>query len=115
MRPANLIVIMSDEHHPRAMGHAGHPIVQTPNLDRLAASGTSFGKAYCNSPICVPSRASFATGRYVHELATWDNASDICPTESATWKVPGAWAGGCCQGTTPSRAQSTFTVDGSRV
>ena len=74
MRPANLIVIMSDEHHPRAMGHAGHPIVQTPNLDRLAASGTSFGKAYCNSPICVPSRASFATGRYVHELATWDNA-----------------------------------------
>ena len=74
MRKANMIVIMSDEHHPRAMGCSGHPFVQTPNLDRLAARGTTFDAAYCNSPICVPSRASFATGRYVHELATWDNA-----------------------------------------
>ena len=74
MRPANLVVIMSDEHHPRAMGAAGHPFVVTPNLDRLAARGTRFDAAYCNSPICVPSRASFATGRYVHELGNWDNA-----------------------------------------
>lgn len=74
MRPANLVVIMSDEHHPRAMGVAGHPFVVTPHLDRLAARGTRFDAAYCNSPICVPSRASFATGRYVHELGTWDNA-----------------------------------------
>lgn len=74
MRPANLVVIMSDEHHPRAMGVAGHPFAVTPNLDRLAADGTRFDAAYCNSPICVPSRASFATGRYVHTLGTWDNA-----------------------------------------
>ena len=74
MQPTNLIVIMSDEHHPRAMGVAGHPFAVTPNLDRLAARGTRFNAAYCNSPICVPSRASFATGRYVHELGTWDNA-----------------------------------------
>jgi choline-sulfatase len=74
MRPANLVVIMSDEHHPRAMGVAGHPLAVTPNLDRLAARGTRFDAAYCNSPICVPSRASFATGRYVHTLGTWDNA-----------------------------------------
>src|SRR5262245_48753249 len=74
MRPANLGVIMSDEHHPRAMGIAGHAFVVTPNLDRLARRGTRFDAATCNSPICVPSRASFATGRYVHELGTWDNA-----------------------------------------
>lgn len=74
MQPHNLIVIMSDEHHPRAMGAAGHPFAITPNLDRLATRGTRFDAAYCNSPICVPSRASFATGRYVHELGTWDNA-----------------------------------------
>lgn len=74
MRSHNLVVIMSDEHHPRAMGVAGHPFAITPNLDRLAARGTRFDAAYCNSPICVPSRASFATGRYVHELGTWDNA-----------------------------------------
>jgi choline-sulfatase len=73
-RPANLVVIMSDEHHPRAMGVAGHPFAVTPNLDRLAAQGLRFDAASCNSPICVPSRASFATGRYVHELGTWDNA-----------------------------------------
>jgi choline-sulfatase len=74
MRPANLLIIMSDEHHPRAMGVAGHQIVRTPHLDRLAVRGTRFSAAYCNSPICVPSRASFATGRYVHELGYWDNA-----------------------------------------
>ena len=74
VRPANLVVIMSDEHNPWAMGAAGHPFVQTPNLDRLAAMGTRFDNAVCNCPICVPSRASFATGRYVHELETWDNA-----------------------------------------
>jgi choline-sulfatase len=74
MRPANLVVIMSDEHHPRAMGVAGHPFARTPNLDRLAERGMRFDAAYCNSPICVPSRASFATGRYVHDLGNWDNA-----------------------------------------
>ena len=74
MRPANLVIIMSDEHHPRAMGVAGHPLAITPHLDRLAARGLRFEAAYCNSPLCVPSRASFATGRYVHELGMWDNA-----------------------------------------
>src|SRR5262245_61367848 len=83
MRPHHLVVIMSDEHHPRAMGVAGHPFVHTPHLDRLAARGTRFDAAYCNSPICVPSRASFATGRYVHELGTWDNAM------AYTGSVPG--------------------------
>jgi len=57
VRPANLVVIMSDEHHPRAMGAAGHPVVRTPHLDALAARGTRFTAAYCNDPICVPSRA----------------------------------------------------------
>ena len=73
MQPANLVVIMSDEHHP-APWPLRHPFAITPNLNRLAARGTRFDAAYCNSPICVPSRASFATGRYVHELGTWDNA-----------------------------------------
>ncbi len=49
-------------------------IVKSPNLDALAAGGTLFENAYCNCPICVPSRASFATGRYVHAIGYWDNA-----------------------------------------
>jgi arylsulfatase A-like enzyme len=49
-------------------------MIRTPNLDRLAARGVRFSDAYCNSPICVPSRASFHTGRYVHQIRFWDNA-----------------------------------------
>lgn len=75
MEPANLLFIMSDEHSRRVLGCHGHPLVQTPHLDRLAAAGVRFTDAYCNCPICVPSRASFATGRYVHQIRFWDNAT----------------------------------------
>lgn len=75
MRPRNLVVILSDEHNAGFLGCRGHAIVKTPNLDRLAARGTRFDAAYCNSPICVPSRASMATGRYVHDCGFWDNAA----------------------------------------
>jgi choline-sulfatase len=65
---------MSDEHNSRMMGCAGHPLAKTPNLDRLAARGTRFVDAYTTCPICVPARASFATGRYVHDIEYWDNS-----------------------------------------
>ena len=74
MQPMNLLFIMSDEHSASALGAAGHPFVRTPNLDALAARGTRYDNAYTPSPICVPARASFATGRHVHELGCWDNA-----------------------------------------
>ncbi len=74
MKPTNLIVILSDEHNKRVTGCYGHPLIQTPNLDRLAARGTRFTSAYTNCPICVPARASFATGQYVHKTRCWDNA-----------------------------------------
>ncbi|UWQ89877.1 sulfatase-like hydrolase/transferase [Rhodobacteraceae bacterium M382] len=71
---SNLLILMSDEHQARALGCAGHPLVQTPHLDALAGRGTRFTNAYTPSPICVPARASFATGRYVHQTRLWDNA-----------------------------------------
>lgn len=74
MEPKNLLFIMSDQHGPSFMGCNGHPLVKTPNLDRLASRGTLFENAYTNCPICVPARASFATGRYVHDCGYWDNA-----------------------------------------
>lgn len=74
MKAQNLLILMSDEHNAAMMGAAGHDLVQTPNLDALAARGTRFSAAYTNCPICVPSRASFATGRYVHQTGYWDNA-----------------------------------------
>ena len=74
MNGHNVLFIMSDEHSRRVLGAYGNDIIRTPHLDRLAADGTLFENAYCNCPICVPSRASFATGRYVHEVGCWDNA-----------------------------------------
>ena len=56
------------------LGVSGHSHVKTPNLDKLANEGTLFNNAYCNSPICVPSRAILATGRYNAEIGYWDNA-----------------------------------------
>ncbi|MEO1307392.1 MAG: sulfatase-like hydrolase/transferase, partial [Pseudomonadota bacterium] len=74
MSRSNFLIIMSDEHQARALGCAGHPFVQTPHLDALAARGTRFTNAYTPSPICVPARASFATGLYPHQTRLWDNA-----------------------------------------
>lgn len=73
----NILAIMSDEHAPQFCGCYGQPLVQTPNLDRLAAEGTLFENAYSNCPICVPARAAFMTGRYVHDIEVWDNDSAI--------------------------------------
>ncbi|MDP9691336.1 UNVERIFIED_ORG: choline-sulfatase [Pseudomonas mohnii] len=70
----NLIVFMSDEHNPKALGCYGNDFVKTPNLDAIAATGTRFTSAYCNSPVCIPARATFATGRYIHQMGFWDNA-----------------------------------------
>ncbi|VCU71008.1 Choline-sulfatase [Pigmentiphaga humi] len=70
----NVLVLLSDEHNPWAGGFAGHACVRTPNLDALARRGTVFERAWTPSPLCVPARASLATGRYVHQHRCWDNA-----------------------------------------
>ncbi len=56
------------------LGAAGHPTVKTPNLDGIARRGVRFANAYCASPLCCPSRAAIATGRYPHQTGYWDNA-----------------------------------------
>lgn len=73
-KPMNLVIILSDQHSKRMLGCYGNDRVKTPNLDRLAAEGVCFDRAYCNSPICVPSRAAFATGNYASRNHYWDNA-----------------------------------------
>ena len=72
---SNILILLSDEQDARALGCAGHPWVHTPHLDALAARGTRFTNAFTPSPICVPARASLATGRWVHQDGRyWDNA-----------------------------------------
>lgn len=75
MNKRRVLVLMADEHSTKMLGCYGNPNIHTPNLDRLASEGALFPAAYCNSPICVPARAAFATGRYVHETGYWDNAT----------------------------------------
>ena len=74
MSNRNVLFLFSDEHRRDALGCHGHPLVKTPNLDRLAATGTRFTQAYTTSPICVPARAAMACGQYVHETRCWSNA-----------------------------------------
>lgn len=69
-----LVVICSDEHDPRHSGFGGSAIARTPHLDRLAAQSQRFERCWTPSPICVPARASLATGRWVHRHRYWDNA-----------------------------------------
>jgi len=55
------------------MGCAGHPVIQTPALDRLAREGVLFTKAYCAFPLCAPTRQSIYTGRYPREHGQYKN------------------------------------------
>ncbi|HBM79228.1 MAG TPA: hypothetical protein DD426_00075 [Clostridiaceae bacterium] len=73
----NILIIMSDEHDPAVTGCYNHPVVKTPNIDNLAKDGILFENAYCNSPMCVPSRMSFITGRYPCKIDVWDNGSPL--------------------------------------
>jgi arylsulfatase A-like enzyme len=73
MRAKNILFIMCDQLRFDHLGCAGHPHLRTPNIDRLAARGVRFDRAYVQSPICGPSRMSFYTGRYVRSHgSTWN-------------------------------------------
>lgn len=80
----NVLLIMTDQHRASAMGCAGDAVVRTPNMDRLAAQGVRFGRAYCQGPLCMPARASFLTERYVRDHGVSQNAWDV-PTDLPTF------------------------------
>lgn len=69
----NILILFSDQHARRFSGCYGHPVVRTPNLDRLASSGLRFEGAVCNSPLCGPSRMALMTGQRVSTIEIWDN------------------------------------------
>ena len=75
--------MFSDEHSFRFMGHVpeeeGGEAVETPALDRLAAQGTVFSDAYCQMPLCTPSRICMLTGREVRRCGAWSNNSVLRP------------------------------------
>lgn len=69
----NIIFILVDDMRWDEFGNAGHPYIKTPNIDRLAVEGFKFTNAFCSTPLCSPSRASFLTGQYAHHHGIIDN------------------------------------------
>ncbi len=77
MSQPDIVVIMADQLAPHFTGAYGHRVARTPHLDALAARGMRFDAAYCNSPLCAPSRFAFMSGQYISRIAAYDNASEF--------------------------------------
>jgi len=80
----NILVLMSDQHSKYHLGCYGDGVVRTPNLDGLAREGMAFEAAYCASPVCVPSRMSFMTGRRPSATQVWNNGH-VLSSGIPTW------------------------------
>ena len=71
----NMIVVLVDDLRWDEIDCAGHPIVKTPHIDRVAYEGVRFRNAFATTPLCSPSRACFLTGRYAHNHGIIDNTN----------------------------------------
>ncbi len=76
----NIVVIMADQLAPQFTASYGHPVARTPHMDSLANRGMRFDAAYCNSPLCAPSRFAFMSGQLISRIAAYDNASEFRAT-----------------------------------
>jgi len=79
--PPNILWICTDQQRADTIGALGNPHIRTPHLDRLAADGVAFTQAFCQAPVCTPSRASFLTGRYPRTTGARRNGQAIRPDE----------------------------------
>src|SRR6478736_2111922 len=75
--PPNILWICTDQQRFDTLGCYGNAHVRTPNVDRLASEGLLLENAFCQSPICSPSRGSFLTGRYPRTTRLRQNGQDI--------------------------------------
>jgi choline-sulfatase len=73
----NILIVMVDQLAPAFLPIHGHRLVKAPHLEALARSGIVFDSAYCNSPLCSPSRAVFMTGRLPSHSGVYDNAAEF--------------------------------------
>lgn len=73
MTKPDILLFVSDQHHALYSGFAGHPLVRTPHLDKLAAEGTTMTRAYTTAPLCVPSRMSMLTGQLPENNGVYTN------------------------------------------
>src|SRR3972149_816241 len=82
-RPPNILWYCTDQQRFDTIHALGNPHIHTPNLDRFVAEGVAFTHAYCQSPICTPSRASFLTGMYPSRVHALRNGNSHVPAETA--------------------------------
>ena len=80
----NILFIVSDQMVAALTGVYGHPVVQTPHLERLAERGVRFEAAYTPFPLCAPGRACFMTGRHASAIGAWDNGA-LLPADQPTF------------------------------
>ncbi len=73
----NILLVMADQLTAFALPCYGHSVVRAPHIARLAAEGVLFENAYCNSPLCAPSRYSMLAGRLPSRIGAYDNASEF--------------------------------------
>ena len=76
----NIVFICSDHHRWDYIGSFGNEYVITPNLNAFAAKGTTITGAYCNSPLCVPSRIAMTSGRYAMNSGCFSNRHAVAPS-----------------------------------
>jgi choline-sulfatase len=76
-KPPNIMILMADQLTPRALAAYGGRVAKTPTLDRLARDGVVFENAYCNSPLCAPSRYAFMSGQLPSATGGYDNAAEF--------------------------------------
>ena len=103
-RQPSIVLIMADQLAPHFTGAYGHPVVKTPNIDALAKRGAQFNAAYCNSPLCAPSRFSFMSGQLVSRIRAYDNGTEFSaqvPTFAHYLKLMG-YRTACLLYTSPS-------------
>jgi len=79
LKPYNLLIITPDQLRADFLSCYGHPRIDTKHIDRLSQQGVRFDKSYCQSPLCAPSRISFATSTYVSEHGCRNYWSTIDP------------------------------------
>jgi arylsulfatase A-like enzyme len=80
-RKPNILWICTDQQRTDTLGCYGNRHIRTPHIDRLADSGVRFERAYCQCPVCTPSRASFLTGRYPRTTRCRQNGQKLPPEE----------------------------------
>ncbi len=83
----NVLFIVCDDLNTH-VSTSGYPHIKTPAMEGLAAAGMTFGRAYCQYPVCGPSRASFLSGLYPESTGVFDNKVDIRKTRPGTRSMP---------------------------